>query len=191
MKQIRNNIQVVLAIISFAASIIGIFVITRKIDIPFKIEPIFIGIFGAACGILLSIAFARLTRKKNTTKVFISYAFSDKNIAEKISQSLGAKHISVINETEDLEIGVDLQKQVKESLKDIDIVIVLISKEYYKNRNLKSVIELSKSMNKKILPITTDNSELPKNISNLIHIDTSENIDEATNEIVEKVLHTQ
>ncbi|PAC33345.1 toll/interleukin-1 receptor domain-containing protein [Flectobacillus sp. BAB-3569] len=185
----NGKIENIISFIALAVSIIGVFITNSKAETDIKYSQVVIGVIGSGVGMALSILFVILRKKKPSSTVFIAYSYNDKEIADKIANLLNDKHVRVIKEDEEIEIGFDIQKQIKEIIKNVDIVIILLSKDYYKSKNLKKVIELSKSLQKRILPITTDNSELPSNVANLKYFDTSEGIEKVTREIVDNIIH--
>ncbi|WP_456314156.1 toll/interleukin-1 receptor domain-containing protein [Pseudomonas shirazensis] len=190
MEKNKNKIEIIIPIAALIISFIGIYITTYKDNVEIKSLSLIIGIAGSCLGLLLSILFFRLIRRKPITTVFLAYSYNDKEFAEKIYKSLNDSHIKTLMEENETEIGIDIVNQLRTIISNADIVIVILSKDFHKSKNLKNIISLSKQMHKKILPISIDNSQMPNSVSNLRYVDTTENFDKAAKQVVNEVLHS-
>jgi hypothetical protein len=186
----RKNFEIAISITVLFASILGIAISTYKSEVQLKYVAILVGIFGALVGAISSYYFSKLVKREPGSKVFIAYSFNDKEYADRLGELLSEKKVKVLKEEEQTEIGIDLKKQLEETIKLVDVIVLIISKEFYKSKNLKNVIDISRLLKKKILPITTDNCALPNTLSNLKYYDTSKDSDKATTEIVKQILQS-
>lgn len=189
--RVEKKIIDYISIIGLIFSLIGIYIFSTESEIEIKSKDLFLGVFGAGVGVLLSFIFLLIMRRKPYSTVFLAYSYNDKELAEKVSKEMINHKINTLMENDNLEIGTNIINQLEETIEKADIVIVFLSKDFHKSKNLKNVIILSKKLKKKILPISLDNSEIPNSVVNLKYFDTTKDFDKTTQEVIEEVLNSK
>lgn len=184
----QNSTSYYIAIVALISSIIAIGIIFFKSEISFSFIEISIGLLGSIIGALLSIAFSYFVRKRAKAKVFIAYSYNDNEIAHKLIATLDKNHFKVITQEEIGNVGEPTEQLTRQAIKEVGIIIVVVSKEFYKSKSIKRLIDYSKSMHKKILPVLIEDVELPNSLSNLQYIDTTKDFDKATDDLINKIL---
>lgn len=179
--------QLIISILALASSIIGILVIFKKLDFSFELSELTISIIGALIGVYLSFLLSSIIRKSKSKRVLITYANSDLEEAIRINNFLLTKKVSSVLLDYVVQVG-DPIDNIKYISKNVDIIIVLISKDIHKAKSIKNIINHSISQKKKIFPIIVDESKLPNNLSNYGYIDVSNNEELALNDLYKKII---
>lgn len=109
-------------------------------------------------------------------KVFISYAYEDRNYADLISNKLREAGHNVWYDAWTLNVGDNIVEKINDGLKDIDAFIVIISKHSLGSNWVSkeySLIAFSEIHSKKrrIIPILIDQSTIPQYLDNDGYID--------------------
>lgn len=183
----REKKLFIFSIITLCTSITSIIIILKKIDFNIELSEITVSIIGALLGILLSFLLSIQLRSKKSKKILISYISSDLEEAVKINNYLSAKKINTQLIDSYIPVGEEITG-VKNIYKNIDIVIILISKDIHKTKNLKSFISIAINQKKKIFPILIDETKLPNNLSNYTYTDISNNEEYALEDLYKKIL---
>ncbi|MBS4536504.1 SIR2 family protein [Clostridium sp. D2Q-14] len=99
-------------------------------------------------------------------KIFISYSYKDKNYAEKILSALNDAGHDVRTDNLQINYGSNLLSQFSEVIKSVDIVILLISKNFFNSKKLMKEFsaivftEISKG-NSRIILVLIDEVNIP------------------------------
>lgn len=119
-------------------------------------------------------------------KIFLSYSHEDKESAEQIAQSLSEDKHKVFIDALKIKAGDNWFERVDESLKDVDIIIPIISKNLFNsNFALKEIqsIAANNLTNKitKVIPVKIDESPIPGYLSHYPFIDLSKDLSMGVN----------
>jgi TIR domain len=105
------------------------------------------------------------------SQIFISYARSDKVIAEQLTRSFKQQGLSVWLDYESLKPGSSWQDELENALRRADIFVVVLSEDSVKSNWVNAEIGFALGQKKKIVPILVDNVRLPLNLTKLQYID--------------------
>jgi hypothetical protein len=90
-------------------------------------------------------------------KVFISYAHSDKDWAEKFAEIMVNSGVDVWFDQFNVKAGEPLSEAIEKGLRESDIVVLLISPENINRPNLFFELGAALGMNKTVVPIVPEN----------------------------------
>lgn len=134
-----------------------------KINLSDNIIKLVTGLAGGGLGILIMYFIGRVLMRKTLATVFMAHAFSDNEIARKISDYLSNYRIRVIDEKEILSLGKEFTLNLDRSLNESDYVIVIVSNNMKNDQLLNTLIEAMKLKGKKLIPIYVSNVKNPPN----------------------------
>jgi predicted nucleotide-binding protein len=101
-------------------------------------------------------------------KVFISYSSADSELARSLAHKLNEAGIDVWYDREEIRWGDSLIDATQEALKSASAIIMIISKDYNESNWTAFERGAAHSLNKKILPIITDDSvKIPSDLSGI------------------------
>lgn len=186
-----RKIQLLFSILALIISSTGLVRVFFEYKINFDIVSILIGILGCFLGTLVSYILIKAVQRKHKSAVFLAYSLPDKEFADKFAAKLEENKIKVLNEEDYLKIGINFIDTINKELQNVDFVIILISRDSNKSQQLNKVIALSKSKSKRIIPITIDDTELPKSVAKYTAINSSskENLDQVTHDLANRLIH--
>ena len=93
-------------------------------------------------------------------KVFISYAHSDKNWAEKFAETMVKSGVNVWFDQFNVKAGEPISEAIEKGLRESDVVVLLISPENLNRPNLFFELGAALGMNKTIVPVVPENIDL-------------------------------
>lgn len=160
-----------------------IIVILNKEKNIIDFESSFLGILGAVIGMLLGVFLSTSLLKSKKTRIFLSYNLNDKILADKIAEDLQNNGLSILRESQ-IKPGENLRDVTEKYLNNCDLMYVILSNNTYKSKFLKEEILYAKKKKIPVIPIVTDESELPNFLSNYKIADFRTNYDEALKEII-------
>jgi|SRR5712692_7515238 len=106
-----------------------------------------------------------------TRRVFLSFSHQDRGLAEKLIEELHAQGISTVSSTENLEMGVDWQREIERAVKAADAVVVLVDSKHAPDRHQQfewsAALEAEwEDPSKRLIPLLLRNAEVPSFLSN-------------------------
>lgn len=104
---------------------------------------------------------------------FLSYSRKDQVFALKLAEDLKKNHIKIWFDQLDISSGSLWDIEIENALKKCDILIVIISSNSVKSKNVLDEISYALEENKRIIPIKISDCEIPFRIRRLQHIDFS------------------
>lgn len=113
------------------------------------------------------------------TQVFLSYAISNREIAQKIRSSLLREAFTVWINTTDIQTGADFENAIKQGIEETDTIVYLLSPDSLESYYCQIEIDYALSLNKRIVPILVspvDPQQLPTALRNLQYIDLTDNL---------------
>ena len=99
---------------------------------------------------------------KNSIRLFLSYSWNNRSIADEIENDLNQLQIDFVRDVRDLKYKSNIP-DFMERIRETDFALVLISEEYLKSKNcMREVLHLLKEKNykNKILPVIIDNPSI-------------------------------
>ncbi len=104
--------------------------------------------------------------KKNAinllTDVFISYSREDIEVKEKIQNSLNRSFFTTWSDTSDIQSGIPFELAIKNGIEEASNFLFLISKHSIKSKFCLSELEIAVSLNKRIISILAEPTNLDK-----------------------------
>ena len=91
-----------------------------------------------------------------SVSIFLSHATHDKNIASTLKEKLACFEINVFLAHDDLKGGVIWDDELNSEIKNCDIFMVLLSKQYHKASYTDQELGIGLANNKTIIPISID-----------------------------------
>lgn len=130
------------------------------------------------------------------TQVFLAYAHQDKEVMEKIRNSLRREGITVWTNTTDIQTGEAYDKAIRRGIEQADNVVYLLSPEALKSEFSVQDLNYALSLNKRIIPVLvkeTPLEEIPDTLRYLQYINLTDNVKENDYKLDEsqllKILH--
>lgn len=115
------------------------------------------------------------------TQVFISYADEDRNIMEKIRNSLQRESITVWTNKTDIQTGESFEEAIKRGIEQADNIVFLLSPNSLKSAYCQQELKLAITLNKRIIPLllqAVDLEQIPEQLRYLQYIDLTDNVKE-------------
>ncbi|NER24798.1 MAG: TIR domain-containing protein [Symploca sp. SIO1C2] len=115
------------------------------------------------------------------TQVFLSYAAQDREIMEKIGNSLRRESITVWTNLTDIQTGEAFGEAINRGIEQADNVVYLLSLESINSTYCQQELDLALSLNKRIIPVLVRETKpnlIPKALRELQYIDITDNIKE-------------
>lgn len=92
-------------------------------------------------------------------ETFLSHSTDDKRVARKISDALAVYGFRVFVAHDDIEIGDEWEEILKEKIKNCDLFLVLLSKNFHESRFTDHEVGIASAFNKQIFPIKVDDTK--------------------------------
>jgi len=115
---------------------------------------------------------------------FVSYCSKDKEFVRRLVKTLRDAHVSVWLDQSDIQAGEPWDTKVQEALEKCDGVIVILSPDSVKSRNVLDEIGYAVGANKNLIPVVYKKCITPLRLNRLNRIDLSEEGDEGLNVLV-------
>ncbi|NER95013.1 MAG: TIR domain-containing protein [Symploca sp. SIO1B1] len=115
------------------------------------------------------------------TQVFLSYSDQDREIMEKIRNSLRRESITVWTNLTDIQTGEAFGEAINRGIEQADNLVYLLSPESINSTYCQQELDLALSLNKRIIPLLVKETELntiPKALRDLQYIDLTDNVKE-------------
>jgi hypothetical protein len=90
------------------------------------------------------------------TDVFLSYADDDREMAEKIRNSLRREGLTVWTNTTDIQVGTEFQTMIDRGIEEADNLVYLLSPNAVKSAYCQHELDYAFSLNKRIIPILVE-----------------------------------
>ncbi|MEM9806001.1 MAG: TIR domain-containing protein [Cyanobacteria bacterium P01_D01_bin.56] len=113
------------------------------------------------------------------TQVFLAYAYEDKEVMEKIRDSLRREGFTVWTNTSDIKTGEAFEKAIQRGVEQADNILYLISPDALDSEYCQHEINYASSLNKRIIPVlvrSTPQDQLPDTLRQLQYIDLTDNV---------------
>lgn len=104
------------------------------------------------------------------SSAFISYARSDATVAAAIARSLEQNGVSAFLDSS-LGVGESWAEVLAKAVRDADVVVVLLSPDYFSSRWSQSELSYAFEMKKVILPVVVRDCEVTGPLTYLNHFD--------------------
>lgn len=132
-----------------------------------------------------------MNTEKNT-KIFISYSFKDKVVADKIIGDLKGANFNVITESDILKEGENFLYSIKYYYEVSDFILILLSNNlinsnFFQNEFTDAFINETKKRKITVLPVIIEKCNLPSDFLSFEIIDLSRNYDEGIKKIIKKL----
>ena len=126
----------------------------------------------------LSIGLLRRSHEKRSPKVFLSYAFEDRETALRIADALAESGIQVAFDGTEISAGGSLSSRISKSIAASDYLLILISETSVHSAWVQWELEglLSKEMKDRaimVIPVLLNRVEIPLPLRNRVHVDLS------------------
>lgn len=143
-----------------------------------------LGVFGTAVGVTIAILFIRLKEATNSPKIFISYSHKDLEFVEKLYKELSQTSFTVLMDKHEIHVGDNIKDKVEELMNNSDYLIYVSSNNSSSSDWASVEIEKAKKLNKKILPLVIDDSEVPVFVKDIMYADFSKSFNNGMDELV-------
>ncbi|MEM6251990.1 MAG: TIR domain-containing protein [Cyanobacteria bacterium P01_D01_bin.156] len=113
------------------------------------------------------------------TQVFLAYTHEDKNVMEKIRNSLRREGFTVWTNTSDIKTGEAFEKAIQRGVEQADNVLYLLSPDAIQSKYCQHEINYASAFNKRIIPVLvspTPTEDIPDNLRQLQYIDLTDNL---------------
>ena len=158
--------QLVTVYISFIAVIITVVTViwsTYEFKNDLEFTTVLLGVAASLAGGMLSILFLRATTRKYRDKIFISYSYHDKKVADDLRERLKSERFILNIDEENVLVGENIKEVINKELESSSIIIVLLSKHSSKSDFVNFEIKKAIESEKKVLPVIIDESvEIPE-----------------------------
>jgi internalin A len=109
--------------------------------------------------------------KKQTTKVFISYAHKDKTFAKKLANELESKGMKAWWDFDSLRGGQDWQKEIERGIKQCEFFLVLLTPDAVASEWVGNEITYANNAQKKIIPLHLKKCDTPISLIKKQYVD--------------------
>lgn len=180
----KDKISIYLSILGTIASLSSLGFISfvelfnsNKSLIEGVFKPIVLGLAGSIIGAIVSVYILRINAKSKAPSVFISYHYSNKNIARKVANELKGISDHVWFDAQEINIGDNIKNKVESGLNNSDLFVIILSNEANKSHWAEAELSKAMELGKVIFPVKTDNSETPEMIKDVAYADLSKSFD--------------
>ncbi|SRR6266542_4713357 len=105
-------------------------------------------------------------------QIFISYARSDKNIAEQLTRFFEQQGYSVWIDYKMIKVGSDWQSELENALRKADVFVIVLSDEAVRSNWINAEIGYALGQKKLIIPILVEEDvRLPLSLSQIQYLD--------------------
>jgi hypothetical protein len=190
MKKI-DNLSVVLSIIGVVTSLVSLSFIGFNEVI--KLNFVLSFIVAVVASLTAENVFSFYTRhhsKRNNPKVFVSYHYANKDIAQKIAKELRKASSYVWIDEAEINVGDSIKEKIEDGLNKSDYFLILLSTEARNSNWVNSEITKAISLGKKILPVKIDNSEAPDMLKNIAYADLSDSFEKGIQKVKKTLIES-
>ena len=129
---------------------------------------------------------------RNRNRIFISYSHNDKEIAQRISESLERENIDVIIDYKNLSPGDNVFDQIRYMYESSETVIVLLSKSLFQSEFAryefpKFFFEEARKRKINIIPILVERCQIPSDFLEFEIVNLTKNFESGLNKVVQKL----
>lgn len=118
---------------------------------------------------------------------FFSYSRADEAFAEKLATDLKANGVKLWYDQADLSPGYNWDEAIEKALKNCDTLIVIVSANSVKSKNVLDEISYALEENKHIIPIKISACEIPFRIRRLQYFDYTKDYKTSTEKLIKKL----
>lgn len=133
----------------------------------------FAGAAVAAGYAFVSLSYLDRQRKRKRPRVFISYSHEDKEFADTLAADLEEKPITVLIDTKSLIVGDSIADAVSDLVDSCDYFIYISSTKSTDSGWTQAELKKALELDKRILPVVTNNTTLPDLLSGVLYADFS------------------
>ncbi len=129
----------------------------------------------------------------NKKKVFLSYAYKDNYMVNKIIDRLLKNNIEISNIASNTNSEEELSSELVNSISSSDYIVIFISPNYSKWQEYETYIGLDKYLSRRditIIPVLLDKVVVPDILNTFLYIDLTENIDIGLNVLINQIQNT-
>jgi len=122
--------------------------------------------------------FFRKVIKRKKTSIFMSYADTSKEIANKMRKIISLSSSLKIYNFDSIPIGGNIHDEIKKMLDAAEIYVVLFDKQYFESAQCKFELDVIVNSEKVIIPVLTDSEyikKLPEKIASLRYLVIADN----------------
>jgi TIR domain/Restriction endonuclease len=128
-------------------------------------------------------------------RVFLSYAYNDHALAQRISDALARSGVRTSNQIWEISSGEDLTARLRDSIRASDVVIVLLSPAAAASPWVSTEIELALSRDldrrgAELIPVLVAPTDLPPTLRNRAVVDLTEDVDAGVRQLVQQIQAT-
>lgn len=115
---------------------------------------------------------------------FISYSRKDSDFALKISEDLRKLGVQIWLDQLDIPPGQQWDNEIQTQLKNCNFFLIILSKSSIESQSVLDEVSFALSRGKKIIPVLTDNCEIPFRLQRLQYIDFRTNYEKGLNDLL-------
>lgn len=127
--------------------------------------------------------------KKN--RIFISYSYSDKESAIRITEALREKGVEIFYDSNSMSIGDSLFNSLQYVYESSETVLILLSKNYYESTISKlesdEIFKIARKRKISIIPVQIENCKIPDSLLNFEIINISKDFEKGIDRIYDKL----
>lgn len=128
-------------------------------------------------------------------RVFLSYAYDDHALAQRISDALARSGIRSTDQVWEVSSGEDLTARLRETVRASDVVVVLVSPAVAASRWVDTEIEfaLSRDLDRRgaeVIPVLAAPTDLPPTLRDRAMVDLTEDVNAGLQQLVEQIQAT-
>lgn len=173
-KEIYRALPVSLAVVASLASVIAFLFQFNSIEYL----KIFIGIFGAIVGALISYSYAKMKVALSAPSVFVSYTKNDLEFAHKIAEQMERFPVKVLIDTKEFKVGDKISDRIESLVEQCDYFAYVVSESSLESKWANQELKEALAKNKKILPLVLNPKSLPDALKNTVYADFSHSFDD-------------
>jgi restriction endonuclease Mrr len=128
-------------------------------------------------------------------RVFLSYAYDDRALAQSISDALARAGVRTTNQIRQVSSGEDLTARLRETIRASDVVVVLLSQAAAASPRVNTEIEfgLARDLDRRgaeLIPVLAAPTDLPPALRNRAVVDLTEDFTAGVRQLVEQIQAT-
>jgi hypothetical protein len=142
-------------------------------------------ILGGLAGIFSKYIADLVQKLRVAPRVFLSYSYANRAVAEKLSETLRARGARVWLDLERMKPGDEIWPTIEKAIEDTDTFIALLSGNL--SANLAFELSIARAKGLKVIPVLLEDVQIPSDLKGLRYIDLRGDYSHGLDELVRAV----
>ncbi len=152
------------------------------------VQGLLLGTIGSIIGAAIIAIPAKLFARKSVPSVFISYHHEDKAIALKIASEIRKVSSHVWMDDMEIHVGDNVVDKIAKGLSESDYFVIVLSDNAVKSKWAEMELSKAIELEKAVLPIKIDDSEIPSMIKNIAYADFRNSFDTGLDKLIKALV---